>query len=122
LPVSGASRPHEDNGEEGYGNAGLWKTRKTKDRFSTVSHSPWKSPKRDSHIPTAPATTARKSGNPKAGFPLSRRGSCSFKEKTQKERRFPRTPGFPSFRLIVRLEYAKRRDPAIDPELLTIDH
>ena len=32
---------------------GAWKTRKTKPRFSFVSHGPWKS-LRDSHIPTAP--------------------------------------------------------------------
>jgi hypothetical protein len=36
------------------GNAGPWKTRKTKPRFPFVSPSPWKS-LRDSHIPTAPA-------------------------------------------------------------------
>jgi len=63
---------------EGRGNDGLWNTRKTKRRFSKVSHSPRKSPKRDSHIPTAAATTARKSGNPEAGFPLSRRGFYSL--------------------------------------------
>jgi hypothetical protein len=33
------------------GNAGPWKTRKTKTRFPFVSHRPWKS-LRDSHIPT----------------------------------------------------------------------
>ena len=58
-----------------YGNDGLWKTRKTNNRFSVVSHSPWKSQKarfphshsldderrgkveiqiQDSHFPTAP--------------------------------------------------------------------
>jgi hypothetical protein len=67
------------------GNDGLWKTRKTESRFSIVSHSPWKS-LRDSHIPTAPATTAWKSGNPKSGFPLSQRGSWSL---TNSERRIP---------------------------------
>ena len=36
------------------GNAGPWKTRKTKPRFPIVSPRPWKS-LRDSHIPTAPA-------------------------------------------------------------------
>jgi hypothetical protein len=36
--------------------------------------------KRDSHIPTAPATAARKSGNPKAGFPLSHRGFPSLQK------------------------------------------
>jgi hypothetical protein len=54
--------------------------------FPSFSTALGKSPKRDSHIPTAPATTARKSGNPQAGFPLSRRGSCSLKKE---ERRFP---------------------------------
>ena len=60
--------------EEGSGNAGWWKTRKTKSRFSVASHRPWKSPKprfphshspgecsrgkveiqnQDSHFPTA---------------------------------------------------------------------
>src|SRR5450759_1288765 len=39
-------------------------------QVSLVSHSPWKSPC-DSHIPTAPATTAWESGNPAFGFPLS---------------------------------------------------
>src|SRR5260370_7526999 len=67
---------HEDTGNQGYGNDGPWKTRKTKNRFSIVSHRPWKS-LRDSHIPTAAATTARKSGNPKPGFPLSLRGLFS---------------------------------------------
>src|SRR5947209_5917871 len=44
----------------------------------------------------SPATTARKSGNPKAGFPLSRRGSCSLKKKKKgdsPERRVPRRSG-----------------------------
>ena len=36
------------------GNAGPWKTRKTKTRFPFVSPRPWKS-LRESHIPTAPA-------------------------------------------------------------------
>jgi hypothetical protein len=36
------------------GNAGPWKTRKTKTRFPFVSPRPWKS-LRDSHIPTASA-------------------------------------------------------------------
>ncbi len=35
------------------GNAGPWKTRKTKPRFPCLSPRPWKS-LRDSHIPTAP--------------------------------------------------------------------
>lgn len=38
---------------------GAWKTRKTKPRFSFVSHSPWKS-LRDSHIPTAPTVCVSK--------------------------------------------------------------
>jgi hypothetical protein len=37
------------------GNAGPWKTRKTKTRFPFLFPRPWKS-LRDSHIPTAPAT------------------------------------------------------------------
>jgi len=36
------------------GNAGPWKTRKTKTRFASFPTGPWKS-LRDSHIPTAPA-------------------------------------------------------------------
>jgi hypothetical protein len=60
--------------------------------------------KRDSHIPTAPATTARKTGNPKAGFPLSHRGFSIPYENSK--RRIPLNAGSPSFRLIVRLEYA----------------
>jgi hypothetical protein len=43
------------------------------EQFSIVCHSPWKS-LRDFHIPTASAATAGKTGNPKPGFPLSRRG------------------------------------------------
>ena len=48
--------------------------------------------KRDSHIPTAPATIARKSGNPKAGFPLSL-GCCFSYYKLRKE--IPPNAGFP---------------------------
>jgi len=35
----------KNNGKQGCGNDGLWKKRKTKDRFSLFSHSPWKSQK-----------------------------------------------------------------------------
>ena len=92
LPVLAEDGAHDEKDSKDRGNDGLWKTRKTESRFSIVSHSPWKSPERDSHIPPAPATTARKSGNPKAGFPLSRRGSCSLK-KQRKET--PLNVGFP---------------------------
>ena len=44
--------------EEGCGNDGRWKTRKTKTRFPFVSHRPWKS-LRDSHNPTTPALLAK---------------------------------------------------------------
>jgi len=52
--------------------------------------------KRDFHIPTAPATTARKSGNPKTGFPLSRRGfhvPKKLRKEDSPERRVPRRSG-----------------------------
>ena len=39
------------------GNGGPWKRWKTKQRFSTRSHRPWKS-QGDFHIPTAPAVVA----------------------------------------------------------------
>jgi len=40
--------------------------------------------RRDSHIPTAPATTPWKSGKPKAGFPLSHR-VLLYERKNKKE-------------------------------------
>ncbi len=48
-------REHAVLQEEGCGNDGRWKTRKTKTRFPFVSHRPWKS-LRDSHISTTPTT------------------------------------------------------------------
>src|SRR5712692_4832586 len=41
--------------------------------------------RRDSHIPTAPATTPWKSGKPKAGFPLSHRVLISYTKEKQTE-------------------------------------
>jgi hypothetical protein len=67
------------------------------------SHSPWKSPKARFPHSHSPATTARKSGNPKPGFPLSHHGFLSL-TKLKKEDS-PERP-FPPFRLIVQLEYA----------------
>ena len=55
LPVSGPRTRRAEQQEEGCGNGGRWKTRKTKTRFPFVSHRPWKS-LRDSHIPTTPTT------------------------------------------------------------------
>jgi hypothetical protein len=69
--------------KQGCGNDGQWKKRKTKGRFPSFPTALGNRQKRDSHIPTAPAAAARKSGNPKAGFPLSRRG-FPFSNKTQK--------------------------------------
>ena len=66
------------------GNAGLWKTRKTKTRFPFVSPNPWKS-LHDSHIPTAP-TSVRSHQKPTKG--------------TQQ----PTSTGFHSFRPLLRLE------------------
>jgi hypothetical protein len=57
---------------------GVWKTRKTKPRFPSVSHSPWKS-LCDSHIPTAQSAFVSqnsknklKKGDPASGFLRSR--------------------------------------------------
>lgn len=74
--------------------------------FPNVSHSPWKS-LCDSHIPTAATTTAWKSGNPKAGFPLSHRGFSS-PEEGRKEASSERET-YSSFRLILGLENAARK-------------
>jgi hypothetical protein len=90
--------------KQGCGNDELWKKRKTKSRFPSFPTALGNRKQRDSHIPTAPATAARKSGNPKAGFPLSHRGFPSL-TKLRKEDS-PKPPGSPSFRLIVQLEYA----------------
>jgi len=57
------------NPRERRGNAGPWKTRKTKTRFPFVSPRPWKS-LRDSHIPTAPMMSPLSAPtNPKKGAP-----------------------------------------------------
>jgi hypothetical protein len=75
---------------------GYGKTRKTKDRFPSFPTALGNREERDFHIPTAPATTARKSGNPKAGFPLSHRGFHSLKKLKKEdapERRVPRRSG-----------------------------
>ncbi|MGH9661166.1 MAG: hypothetical protein ACRD96_21645, partial [Bryobacteraceae bacterium] len=76
------NRPPQAMEMTGYG-----KRRKTKTRFPSAFHSPWKS-LRDFHIPTASTTVSLyilnlknrtrscgpwKSGNPKAGFPLFHR-------------------------------------------------
>ena len=55
LPVSVPRTRRAEQQEEGCGNDGRWKTRKTKTRFPFVSHRPWKS-LRDSHNPTTPTT------------------------------------------------------------------
>ncbi len=93
APIPEAERMRRKD-ERGCGNGGLWKTRKTKSRFSIVSHSPWKSPKarfphshspHDWDPPYKKANTNNeepwKSGNPKAGFPLFH----GTKKKTRKE-------------------------------------
>jgi len=94
----------KNNGKQGCGNDGLWEKRKTKSRFPSFPtalgnrkkarfphfHSPgddreekWKS---KSRIPTFPSRLS------------------IFLENSK--RRIPLNAGFPSFRLIVRLEYA----------------
>ena len=67
----------------GCGNAGAWKTRKTKSRFSVVSHRPWKSLLRFPHS-RSPEGSGWKSGNPKAGFPLFHRTSLYRKSKLKR--------------------------------------
>ena len=82
------------------GNAGPWKTRKTKTRFPFVSHSPWKS-LRDSHIPTAPAANADgkvEIQKQDSHFPTARFSLTKFIQKGGRAAdRFA-----PAFRLIVR--------------------
>src|ERR1035438_1419303 len=58
---------------EGGGNAGAVESGQNQTQVLPVSHYPLKIPqnRRDSHISTAPACTAWKSGKPKTGFPLS---------------------------------------------------
>src|ERR1700685_2039863 len=88
--------------KQGCGNDGPWKKRKTKGRFPSFPTALGNRKKRDSHIPTAPATAARKSGNPKAGFPLSRRGFPSLaklKKEDFPERRFPVVQAHRSIRI-----------------------
>ena len=65
-----------EKAEESCGNGGAMESVESQKQASPSFHSPLEiSPKsrRDSHIPTAPATTPWKSGKPKAGFPLSHR-------------------------------------------------
>src|SRR5437588_9014572 len=74
-------------------------------QVSLVSHSPWKSP---SAIPTFPQPRRRLLGKVEIQKQDSHFPSVVVSLITNSERRFPRTPGSPSFRLIVRLEYAQR--------------
>src|SRR5216683_3459975 len=92
----------KNNGKQGCGNDGPWERRKTKSRFSSFPTALGNRKKRDFHIPTAPATAARKSGNPKAGFPLSHRGFPSLtklKKGGFPERRFPVVQAHRSIRI-----------------------
>jgi hypothetical protein len=82
-----------------------------------VSHHPLKIPqnRRDSHISTAPACTAWKSGKPKIGFPLSHPAHATMmtvlsvnsetKERKSAATRPPHSP-CPDFMLIFQLENA----------------
>src|SRR5437660_12002796 len=86
-------------------------------QVSLVSHSPWKSP---SAIPTFPQPRRRLLGKVEIQKQDSHFPSVVVSLITNSERRFPRTPGSPSFRLIVRLEYAaprKQIQPESGPEL-----
>jgi hypothetical protein len=67
-PASSGRKRHEYRAAEmpGCGRRG-----KPEAGFPRPPTSPWKSPG-DFHIPAAPAATARESGNPNPGFPLSR--------------------------------------------------
>jgi hypothetical protein len=77
---------------------GLWKAWKAKDA-SPSSHEPLgnlANGRRDSHIPTAPATRAGgKAGKPRAGFPLFHRPESSyhFKQKTPPQAGLRPAPG-----------------------------
>src|SRR5204863_10141663 len=62
--------------------------------------------RRDSHIPTAPATTPWKSGKPKAGFPLSHRVLLCSKKRTENGRASP-----PALRGGASLRLSQRRLP-----------
>lgn len=65
-------------------NAGRWKTRKTKGRFSVFFHCPWKSLLRFPHSRSREGN-GWKSGNPKAGFPLFHRTNIYYQSDTKKE-------------------------------------
>src|SRR5258708_35530193 len=93
--------------QNGCGNDGLWTPRKTKGRFSTGVHSPWKSQTtRFPHFHSG--GEARESGKPKAGFPLSRLLFFLPPKRIRKEA-WRRIASLPAFRLILGLENAARK-------------
>lgn len=107
---------------EGGGNDGLWTRRKTKSRFPLRAHEPLEIA--DDAIPTFPPPRRRsrwKSGNPKAGFPLSHRPGVyirKFKTKTKKgglaADRFA-----PSFRLTLRENQKRCPGSSFDENMLS---
>ena len=92
--------------EEGYGNAGWWKTRKTKSRFSVVSHRPWKSPQPrfpHSHSPGGGSRGKVEIQNQDSHFPTASPPSSQPKTNTKQKH-----VGFADFRLILGLENGPR--------------
>jgi hypothetical protein len=86
-----------------------------------VSHRPLKIPqnRRDSHISTAPACTAWKSGKPKTGFPTFPPGArddddrpvCELKDQRKEVGRYAASSfSCPDFMLIFQLENAAGSD------------
>ena len=70
---------------------GAWKTRKTKSRFSFVSHSPWKSPG-DFHIPTAPVKRGKVENQKQVSHFPTASISLSLKNKTARRVGFALRP------------------------------
>ena len=76
---------------------GAWKTRKTKSRFSFVSHSPWKSPG-DFHIPTAPVKRGKVENRKQVShFPTH----CSFNQISPRKETLAAERFASAFRLII---------------------
>jgi hypothetical protein len=86
----------KNNGEQGCGNDEPWKTRKTKNRFSVVSHSPWKAPKARFPHSHSPGDSREEKWKSKGRIPTFPSLILSF-YKTQKgdspKRRVPRRSG-----------------------------
>src|ERR1035438_7700253 len=100
---------------EGRGNAGAVESGQNQTQVLPVSHHPLKIPqnRRDSHISTAPACTAWKSGKQKTGFPLDQAApatrDCELRDQRKEVGRHAASSfSCPDFMLIFQLENAPR--------------